>query len=220
MESYSTDDEQMKALKKWWKEEGLSTVLIILAAVAGYFAWQGWKEQKTQSLYQASIDYQVFLETVAELEAAPNDEIKIAQMISQANDIKENHKNTGYAAFAAMFKAKQAVAEKDFELAEQELNWVLNSKKHSTIKNLATLRLAKIKMQIEKYDEALSLVMVNVDEGYFPLFKETEGDILLAKEEYLAAYEAYQAAEDAIKTSDQQVSSILMMKLSYAKGFM
>ena len=48
MDAYRTDDEQVEALKRWWKENGTSTLLMVAVAVGGYFGWQAWDTRQVQ----------------------------------------------------------------------------------------------------------------------------------------------------------------------------
>ena len=45
-DSYRTEEEQVEALKAWWRENGKSTVVAIAMAVMGVFGWQGWQKQQ------------------------------------------------------------------------------------------------------------------------------------------------------------------------------
>ena len=41
MEQYRTEEEQVEALKKWWEENGRSTVVAVIVALGLGFGWQG-----------------------------------------------------------------------------------------------------------------------------------------------------------------------------------
>ena len=43
MESYRTEEEQVEALRRWWNENGRSTLFVIVVVLAGTFGWQGWQ---------------------------------------------------------------------------------------------------------------------------------------------------------------------------------
>mgnify|MGYP000070699675 CR=1 FL=1 len=47
-----TEEEQIEAIKRWWKEKGLSTVFQVLVIAALYFGWQGWQKQQQQLSYR------------------------------------------------------------------------------------------------------------------------------------------------------------------------
>jgi len=65
LDSYRTEDEQIQAIKNWWKENGVSTVLTLCVAVAAVFGWRGWQDQQQQKLDAAAVTYQSMLKLLA-----------------------------------------------------------------------------------------------------------------------------------------------------------
>ena len=54
MEPYNTEEEQVEALRRWWDENGRSTIAAIVIALAAGFGWQAWqKHDQGQSNGQA-----------------------------------------------------------------------------------------------------------------------------------------------------------------------
>ena len=44
MAELRTEEEQVEALKSWWKENGKSLIMGVVIAVAAVFGWRGWNQ--------------------------------------------------------------------------------------------------------------------------------------------------------------------------------
>ena len=94
MDSFRSEDEQIQALKTWWKENGMSTLLTVCVALAVVFGWRGWQNQQQANVDAAAFAYQNMLEAVAAAEAQPDD-IKIASAMHLADQIKQDFGKPG-----------------------------------------------------------------------------------------------------------------------------
>lgn len=219
MNEYRTDEEQVEVLKNWWKENGTSTLISIAVALAVVFSWRTWQDSQQANVDNASFAYQELLEAVAAAETNPDD-IKIATVDFMAENLKENYSGSGYSHFAAFLKARQAVSDDDLATAEEELRWVLANKPSKELSLVAELRLAKVLYAQDKADEAMAL-LAREDTGAFAhAFLELKGDILVNKEDYQAAVDAYTSAELAVQALIMKPPQTLAMKLAYAKSFL
>ena len=98
MDEFKTEEEQIAAIKNWWKTNGTSVILAIVAALAivfGYRAWQGNVEANKAS---ASGLYQRLVNVVTAQQGIADDQS--ASFI--AGELKENFSETEYARFAAL----------------------------------------------------------------------------------------------------------------------
>ena len=219
MNEYRTDEEQVEVLKNWWKENGTSTLISIAVALAVVFSWRTWQDSQQANIDNASFAYQELLEAVAAAETNPDD-IKIATVDFMAENLKENYSGSGYSHFAAFLKARQAVSDDDLVAAEEELRWVLANQPSKELSLVAELRLAKVLYAQDKADEAMAL-LAREDTGAFAhAFLELKGDILVNKEDYQAAVDAYTSAELAVQALIMKPPQTLAMKLAYAKSFL
>lgn len=222
MDTYGSEEEQLQALKRWWDEHGLSTVLVIVVALAGAFGFRTWQTQNEAKIESSSVAYHNMLEVLSEVDANPDD-IKIATALHAADALKSDFSGSGYSFFAAFFNAKQAVADKDYEKAETELRWVLEQKPDSLIRHLTNLRLAKVLFAAERDEEALAIVSAANDDdllSFAPLYAEFKGDILLHGEKYQAALEAYEQAQNSALQLEEAESPMLSPKIQHAKSFL
>ena len=219
MNEYRTDEEQVEVLKNWWRENGSSTLISIAVALAIVFGWRTWQDNQQANIDNASFAYQELLDAVAAVETAPDD-IKIATVDFMAENLKENYSGSGYSQFAAFLKARQAVNDNDFATAEEELRWVLSNEPSNEMSLVTELRLAKVLYAQDKADEAMTL-LAREDTGAFAhAFLELKGDILVNKEDYQVAVDAYTAAEAAVQALIMKPPQTLAMKLAYAKSFL
>ena len=50
METFRTEEEQVEAIKRWWQENGKSTVLGVAIAMAAVFGWRGWNDYQRERM--------------------------------------------------------------------------------------------------------------------------------------------------------------------------
>ncbi len=70
MSDMRTEEEQVEALKNWWKENGKSLLLTIALALAVVFGWKGWQNNQRITAENAAVMYQNLVQAVA-LASAP-----------------------------------------------------------------------------------------------------------------------------------------------------
>lgn len=190
MEAYRTEDEQVEALKKWWKENGTSTLMTIVIVVGGYFGWQAWDSNKTQKAEAASVQYQQLLQLAMQLEQNPA-EAQYATAGHIADTLKTDFADSDYARYAAMMQARLLVAQQDLAGAEAELRWVLDSDPEPALAQVGQLRLARLLYAQGKADEALALIGAADPGAFGGAYEELRGDILQSQGDIDGAREAY-----------------------------
>ncbi len=189
-EGYQHEDEQVEALKRWWKENGQSTVTGVVLALAAVFGWQAWDKNQQAEKEAASAVYQNLLTTINSGAAGLNEQQQ-ATVNHLAETLKSDYASSTYAQLGALFKAKVAVQQQDYASAEQELRWVLAAGAGEEISSEANLRLARVLAAQEKYADALSL-LDSGDAAYASINEEVRGDIYKQQgnaDEALLAYQ-------------------------------
>jgi predicted negative regulator of RcsB-dependent stress response len=194
VESYRTEEEQVEALKRWWKENGRSTLLGIALALGAGFGWRFYQDNQQQNAQNASLQFQQMLQALAAAETVgegPAEEM--------ARSIAATYAGSTYAKFAALHLARLAVEEGDLAAAEASLRDVLSdSRPGDELHQLATLRLARV-LAAQGKDEAALEILQSADGGFVASFAIARGDILLAagrENEALVAYESAAATLD------------------------
>ena len=217
MTDYRTEEEQVEALKKWWSENGVSTLSAIVVTIAAVFGWQAWQNQQEQKLYSASALYQNFIDAVAASEQDP-DEKQQASIMHLADSLKADYASSGYALLAAMYKARQAVTENNYPEAIAELEWVLNNTADSAARFEAGLRLSRVYLAMGDADKALENLPPSV-EGYNAAVEELKGDIYQAQGDLGSALQAYEKSSDLLQESTTPTANpILALKIQHLKS--
>ncbi len=211
MDAYRTEDEQVEALKRWWKENGTSTLLTIVVVVGGYFGYQAWQKNKQQQQAGASAQYQQLLQVSMELEQDAND-ARYATASHLVDTLKNEYPSTLYAHYAALMQAKLLVDQKDLEAAQAQLRWVLDNDPEPELQQLAKLRLARLMFAAGQPEQALAQ-MSGADYGEFAaLYYELRGDIHASQGDLEAARQDYQSAL-ASDAANPNAMPLVRMKL-------
>ncbi len=209
MSEFRTEEEQIAALKKWWDDNGRSLLIGIGLALAIVFGWKAYQNSVIQMKAEASSLYQ---QLIAEATKNNFDDEPANTLSYLATEIKTKFESTEYAIYAAMFLAKDAVQNKNYDSAKQELKWILSNTDDSRIQHIVNARLARILSAEGQHEEALALLNATLSQ-FEPSYLELEGDIknrMGQKDEAIKAYTtAYQLIQDR-----PQVQPLLAVKLS------
>ncbi len=201
MEVYSTEEEQIEALRRWWKQNGrmvLTLLALVLLAVFGWRTWSGYQATRAEA---ASIEYERMMSL---LDAQPE------QAVEAGRSLVGEYPSTTYAEFASMAMARIAVEQGDLAQAEAHLRRVMDSASQPELKELARLRLGHVLLTRGDVEKALSLVEKEAT-SYRPAFEELRGDIYLEQGKRSAARGAYSNALAAYEAQGKQ--QIVRMKL-------
>lgn len=185
------DQDELQALKTWWKENWLLIVgglAISFAIVFGYRSWQGMQRDAAE----AASDVFAKASTAATL--GELDGLKAA-----VDTLKQEYSRTPYAAQAALLLAAAAVEAADFAAAESELRWVMENTSDEELALLARLRLARAMLANDKAAEVPALLASVEAGGFASLYAETRGDALLLQGDREGARAAYQEALDLLE---------------------
>ena len=189
MTTHATEEEQIEALKKWWKENGTSIVsglMIGLAVLLGGKAWFGYQERQSAN---ASHLYAQLMNAMQ----AENDE----QARTFANQIISAYSNTGYAPMTALALARMAVNNGELEAAQTQLQWAMEHSDSAELKHTARLRLIKVMIGREDYAAAQQLLDATSEQGAYQYqYTALRGDLAKAQGQLAEAAAAYKDALD------------------------
>lgn len=211
MAEHMTDEEQLQVLKNWWKENGRSLVLMVSTALIAYFGWQGWSKHQKNQAEAASAIYSELMETAATHETLSDEKRTTAEFLIR--QLQDQHGRSLYAVSASLLGAKLALEKGDLTEAEAQLKRALKSA-DSDSKSVVSLRLARVYLAQEKYDQALALVETGDNNHFAGLFAEVRGDILAAKGSLAEAKGAYQLALDSVAADNPQQQRFIEIKLA------
>lgn len=189
MAEYETEEQQVEALKDWWKQNGLAVIGGAVLGISALVGWRGWNWHQDKQATEASDIFAVVQEA-----ANKNDATALQE---QTNILRDNYASTPYAPLAVLHQAKNQIDQGDNVAAEESLRWVLKNSKQDTVQNVARLRLARLLLADKKVDEAQAMVNSGMSDAYASLTNEIRGDIFVAKGEIEQAKEAYDQAMQA-----------------------
>lgn len=186
MNVYATEEEQVEALKKWWKENGKSVIGGVLIGVGILYGGKMWLDQQNAHMEMASAEYEAMIQELNQNNSNQASD-RGASILGQYND-------TAYAELTALAMAKIKIEEKDLVAAKSHLQWAMDNAKQEGIKQIARLRMARVLHAEENYDGALQLLN-SADAGTFKsAYEELKGDIYADKGELSNARTAYNLA--------------------------
>jgi len=191
--SNQTEEQQIEQLKDWWKENGTPLMVGAALGLSGFFGWKFYTEEQIAYQEAASTLYISVTEELEKDDKGP--------LIKNANAVKNNFPDSSYAILSVFHLAKIAVDKADLDSASEELNWVLENHGGSELASIAKIRLARILIAQKKAKQAIELLDFDSDSGYFEVANLIKGDALLALGNKAEALEAYNAANNAGKTT-------------------
>lgn len=184
MDHLNTEEEQIEAIKKFWKENGIPIIVGAALGLGGLWGWRFYNTQQLQAQEQASDAYNSVLQDTA---AEALDADKVQSFIN-------SHEESTYAVLAALQLAKAAVEQENFDEAETQLSWALNSVNDPSIKDLVAVRLARVQNELEKYEAAKTTLDSVSSEAFKAQAYTVKGDILAGQEMFTEAQESYTKA--------------------------
>lgn len=204
MTAHYEEEAQAEQLKSWFSENWPALVAGLVLGLGAIFGWEGWKSYQLQQVAQASQQYE---------------DLKKALMTGRSEDARKigdalvaEFASTPYAAGASLALAADAVRTSEHDQALSRLQWVRDHAKDEALRQIATVRSARVLWQQDKTDEALKLLDAS-SADVAELAEELRGDIKLAKGDRAGARSAYEKALAAIPAEDVAARSQLQRKL-------
>ncbi|MCB1748920.1 MAG: tetratricopeptide repeat protein [Gammaproteobacteria bacterium] len=173
MEHYASEQEQVEALKRWWKDNGRPLVFGLAIGIAALAGYRYWDAMQTARAEDASQNYSAMLQMM-------NDQrIDDARTTGQA--IIDTYPDSTYARLSALLLAKLAADTEDYARARELLTPLVEGAGDSEVAPLARARLARLALAEGNADTAaayMAKVPPTADEDRFA---ELRGDILVAQ---------------------------------------
>lgn len=200
-----TEEEQLEALKNWFRKNGSALVIGLalgLAVIGGYRFWVDYHSNQSEkaSMVYSSLESYLISDNAA-------------GVFGVGRQLVETFSSTPYAALASLGMARMSVEAHELDAAEVHLRWVIKNASEDGLKNIARLRLARVLAAEKKYDAALALVNKNKQGSYSSLYSEIRGDILLAQKRPQQARSAYQQALNTLTRGDRR-QALIEMKMN------
>lgn len=199
-----SEEEQLDAVKRWWKENGMSLIAGAVLAAAGVFGWNAWQNYQQGQAEAASMRYQqlVSISTGNEL----SDE-QLATARELVSDITDEHGDTLYAELALLLDARLAVQQDNLEDARTALENAAESSRRY-VQSLAWLRLARIELTDGNPTQAHALLDEPISDALAAQRANVRGDAFAAQGDTDAARDAWETALEVSQTQDQPLYGV------------
>ncbi|PCI07567.1 MAG: hypothetical protein COB77_04345 [Gammaproteobacteria bacterium] len=202
MNEYETEEQQVAALKKWWKENSSTLIIGLLIGVSALYGWRYYAEQNNVHAVQASDLYMQIAQSVT-LQTIDDKTLDIN------NKLINDYSDTPYAALSSLALAKYEYEKNNIENAAAQLELAIKHANEDTVKQIARLRLIRIYIEQKKYTEAETILNSEHDSAYDAQFAELKGDVYSAQGNLAQARVAY---DEAIKLQGFSASKWLKLK--------
>ena len=184
MERFETEEQQVEAIKRFWKENGLAIGVGVVLGIGGLYGWRYYNDTQIASQEAASKSYET---VVASLNA---------DNTAQAEAFVENNDN-GYSVLTALQLAKLAVDNQDLAAAAKHLQHVATHASDAAIKSVANVRLARVQNSLTEYDNALATLLLVTQDSFKAQVAEIKGDVFVNQGKFDEARTAYNDSLDA-----------------------
>lgn len=205
MERFETEEQQVEAIKRFWKEHGTAIIVGAALGLGGLWGWRYFSETQLASKEAASVAYQEAVESLA----AEGGEAKVDAFI-------EANKDSGYASIASFLAAKQAVESGDLDAAASHLNRVVTFAESEEMKAVASLRLSRVQIEMNQLDAALSTLGNVTNDAFSAEVSELKGDVYAKQSKFDDARLAYSSALE--KNANNPLLQMKLDNLSVAAG--
>jgi predicted negative regulator of RcsB-dependent stress response len=201
IEGYETEEQQVEAIKKWWKANGNTLIIAAVAGLAGLWGWRYYNESvisAQEAHSQAYADMQLQLET-------QEGEEELETIRAFIADNSDN--NDGV--MASLLLVKEAIAQKDYELAKTQLVQLQTQNSYQPLSAVINLRLARVQAELGEYDEALTTVDLVTAKQFLAKAYQIKGSVYLKQGKTEQARSAFQ---DAINASQGRGDPVLQLQ--------
>ncbi|HSW71251.1 MAG TPA: tetratricopeptide repeat protein [Gammaproteobacteria bacterium] len=205
MTDYLTEQEQVEQLKKLLKTYGIPALVGILIGIAIFYGWNYYQVYRSRVLSHASGVYDEML-----TDRAQNN---VQETQIQAEKLLRHYPATPYGEIAALVLAREAVNKQNYPEAIKQFTRVEKQGLSPSIRQVARLRLARLFLEQQKPEAALSELKKIEDQSYSGLIDEVRGDAYLAKNQTSEARQAYQQALQELPQAEE-IRPLLQMKLN------
>ncbi len=202
MSRYETEEEQVEAIKSWWKKNGtllLSALLVVVIAISG---WRYWTN--TQYVESANAS------TLFEVLQANMQRGSFGEVSREALKLIQEQPDSPYAVGAAMMYATYSLDKGEMQEAITQLLWVTDNAKDAQLRNIAHMNLARIHTSLKGFDAAQEhldfLEKANLKGAEKAVFDYTAGLTALAQSNHQGALVAFKRVVENQKTDNNLLS--------------
>lgn len=196
MQDYETEEQQIEAIKAWWKENGTS---LIVGVAAGFLILGGWKyyvESTNSHRIEAS---DIYISIAKQIELNQVDD-SVAAKVEQ---LMASYADTPYSTMSSLSLAGYHFENNEIDKSISYLQSVKANASEEEIKHIAILRLGRIYISQSKYDEAEAELNMEHPPAFNAGYEELKGDLYVARGEIEMARVAYDKAIEQSRSASQ-----------------
>ena len=201
MEVFQTEEQQVDAIKGFWKANGTGIIAGLVIGFSGFIGYGYYSEHQIAKEMLTAETYQTLIENLAKDSVGVTDE---------AQQFIADNAESSYASLTALSLAKKASEHKDWPQVATYLEQAINTASVDAIKALAITRLARVQIQLDQTEKALTTLSAEVPASFNATVDEIKGDAYLAQGKKDLARNAYQLA---LAASGANMNPTLQMKL-------
>lgn len=180
------EQEQLDALKAFWKQYGNAITWLLILLLGAYAGWNGWNYWQRDQAVKAGAMFDELERSIQGGDAQRSSLI--------FNDLKDRFGRTVYAAQGGLLTARVQLDKGQADAARASLQWVAEQGSDDALRTMARLRLAGLMLDAKQYDEALKQLDGATAPGFEALVADRRGDVLLAQGKAAEAQKAFEAA--------------------------
>lgn len=181
MIGYETEEQQVQAIKQFWKDNGMAIIAGAVIGLGLLWGWRAYNDAQIAAKEEASSAYNDSIKSLVDADSKD----KLLSFVTE-------QKGTGYAPLAAMILAQNAIQSEDYEGAKSSLLTAIEG--DEALADIARLRLANVHLQLGENSQAIAVLSAVSSSAYENQVEELIGDALLAQGDYDGAQNAYKLA--------------------------
>ncbi|MCV6606024.1 MAG: tetratricopeptide repeat protein [Porticoccaceae bacterium] len=216
MSAHLSEEEQVEALKQWWRRNGRTTIIAVVVGVAAWFGLQQWNQQQQAQRENNSLLHMEVQQLAAASDLSEQQQI---DLWNKSSTLKAQAEGSQYGWYAALMLAKLAFEKGDYDNAASELQYVIDGSEDAGLSAIATLRLARVEVTRGNTEQALALLNARDSGDMAASYAELRGDIHRQQGDQDAARIAYQEAlnDSASGAGDTQLLQLKLNRVTPAE---
>lgn len=180
------EQEQLDAVKHFWKRYGNLITWLLILVLGGYAAWNGWNWWQRDQATKAGAMFDELDRAAQAGDAEKSNRV--------FNDLKDRYPATAFAQQGGLLSAKLQADSGKPDLAQATLAWVASNAAETEYQTIARLRLAGLLLDEKKFDDALKQLDAATAPSFESLVADRRGDVLFAQGRVDDAKAAYSKA--------------------------
>lgn len=201
------EHEQSERVRNWIKENASAIVIALVLAFAGIFGFRQWQDYQAGQVALAGEYYEVIRQDLQQE--------NLAEAEDQFRAMREEVGSHGYVGLAGLRMASAYVDAGQLGRAEDIYRDILDQRRFSSLRPVATLRLVRVLEAQGDIEEALALLDGPAPPGFAAAWAEARGDLLYERGRLDEARVAWQEALDS-QGEGGMASYLIQLKLDAA----